>query len=89
MARRKNRTAAEAVQDVMFDRATGLLIAKAVALSTCECCGDIALVAFDEARAEFAAMPLSDDVAIKLATALVNAVDEAREIRASGKAGVH
>jgi hypothetical protein len=79
-AKGKATSAAEAVRDVMFDRSRGLLVARSLGVDVCACCGEITIAAYDKTRNAFALMPLAQDVALKMAEALLTAVDTSREI---------
>jgi hypothetical protein len=77
-----HKTRAKAISAVRFNKSLGLLTTRSIEVANCTCCGDIHVIGYDEIGRPFVLMPISAEIALKLADALVTAADTSREIEA-------
>jgi hypothetical protein len=67
---------------VQYSKADEMLVAKSINVGVCECCGDMAVFGYDHADNRFVVLPISPEIAMKLAGDLVEQHDKAIVIRA-------
>jgi hypothetical protein len=80
--KKPGRKVSETLQDVRFDRESGLLLADTITAQACPCCGFILVVGFDVQGKAFVEIAIDTEVAFEFAGVLLRARDDAAAIKA-------